>query len=385
MEISQHRGGLRRTLAALKGGSITLGFVGGSITDARPECNWPEPVCAWFVERFPGVRVHVENAAIGATGSDLAVFRAERDLIGRSCDLVFVEFAVNDEGAPPEQRMRSREGLLRKLLRGEGRDVLLTYTYSQPMYADMIQGRLPASIADFERLAAHYQVGSVWMGLHALQEVQKGRLRWEEWLPDGLHPQARGSLSYGQAVTDFLERELLAKPGPAVTPTGALLPTPLNSNHWENAYPLPFEELQLTGPWTIRRSTKLVWMDQIAQTAAPGARLKFEFEGRGLVLGFDFGKSAADFRYCLDGEEWRPAGFDRPDWAGPDGWYRTLVVADDLPGKRHIFELEVVHGNPSGDYSIAHRYTGTNLKLALVGVIPTTHGRDEMHPKENTP
>jgi hypothetical protein len=370
MDIFQHRGGLPRTLTAIKNGQLTLGFIGGSITDGRPEWNWPDPVCAWFTEHFPGLRIQVENAGIGATGSDLAVFRAGRDLIERGCDLVFVEFAVNDEGVEADRRMRSREGLLRKLLRGEECDVVLTYTFSQPMYADMIADRQPASIADFEKLAAHYQLGSVWMGLHALREVQKGRLRWDEWLPDGLHPQARGSLSYAQAVTAFLERELIAQPGPAIIPTGEALPAPLNSANWENAQALPFADLQLTGPWTIRRSSKLVWMDQIAQTTAPGAQLQFEFEGRGLVLGFDFGKASAEFRYRLNGGEWQLSGFDRPDWMGADGWFRILVVADDLPGKRHIFELEVIHGNPTGDYSIAASYTSTNLKLALVGIIP---------------
>ena len=305
MDIAQHRGKLCRTLAALKNDSITLGYIGGSITDARSECNWPEPVTAWFGERFPGMRVQVENAAIGATGSDLAVFRAQRDLIERDCDLVFVEFAVNDEGAPSEQRMRSREGLLRKLLGNTRSDVVLVHTYSQLMYADMIAGRMPASIADFEKLADHYQIGSVWMGLYALQEVQKGRLRWDEWLPDGLHPQTRGSLSYAQAVNTFLENELNYQSGRATIPTDSALPTPLNPLNWENAHPLPFSELQLDGPWTIRRSSKLVWMDQIAQCTAPGASLKFEFEGRGLVLGFDFGKASAEFRYRLDGAEWK--------------------------------------------------------------------------------
>jgi hypothetical protein len=367
MDIYQHRGGLRRTLAAIKNGSLTLGFIGGSITDARPEWNWPDPVCAWFVEHFPGLRIQVENAGIGATGSDLGVFRTQRDLLSRGCDLVFVEFAVNDEGVEADRRMRTREGLLRKLLKA-GCDVVLAYTFSQAMYADMIAGHLPATIADFEKLAEHYQLGSVWMGLHALQEVQKGRLRWEEWIPDGLHPQTRGSLSYAQAATEFLGHELLGQPIPANAT--AEMPAPLNPTNWENAFCLPFSEVQLTGPWTIRRATRQVWMDQMIQSSAPGSRLKFEFEGRGLVLGFDFGKASAEFRYSLDGGEWKLSGFDRPDWVGGDGWYRVLTVADDLPGKRHIFELETLHGNPDNNLAVAHLYTGINLRLALVGIIP---------------
>jgi hypothetical protein len=368
--IQQHRGGLYRTLQAIQKGSVTLGFIGGSITDPRPGWNWPEPVSAWFVETFPGVRVHVENAAIGATGSDLAVFRAERDLINRGCDLVFVEFAVNDSGAPAEQRMRSREGLIRKLLAGEGRDIVLTYTYMQLFYTEMMQGKMPDSIAEFERLALHYHLGSVWMSLQALQEVQKGRMRWEDWLPDGLHPQARGSLCYGQSVNAFLEKELCSSPSPASIPSGDGLPAPLAPKNWENAYTLPFSEVSTEGPWMVRNWPKLAWIDHVLYTSAVGARLSFSFEGRGLMLGFDFGKASAEFRYRLDQGDWKASNLDRPDWSGADGWYRTVLISDDLPGEKHSFELEVVHGYTEGDYYRGMLYSGTNFNLALIGVIP---------------
>jgi hypothetical protein len=359
LSVRVHRAPLCRTWEALRQGRITLGFIGGSITDPRPGYTWPEPVIAWFVGTFPRARVRVENAAIGATGSELAVFRAQRDLIARGCDIVFIDYAVNDGGEPPEKRERTREGLLRKLLAGQGRDVVLAHTFCQDHYAPFLAGRQPASIADFEKLAEHYAIGSVGMGLHALREVQRGLLRWEEWLPDGLHPQHRGSLSYAQAVIGFLEAERRRRrPGGARRP----LPPPLNPRNWEHARVLPFSKVRLQGPWTVRRASRLVWMDEILSTAAPGARLAFEFRGRGLSLGFDFGKTSAEFRWRLDGGAWQDSKRDRPDWCGPDGWYRVSSVADDLTPGRHAFELEVVHGNAAG-------CTGTNFQLALIGVV----------------
>jgi hypothetical protein len=376
VEIIHHRGGLVRTMRALKSGRITLGFIGGSITDPRSGTRWPEPVTAWFIEHFPGVRVLVENAAIGATSSDLGVFRAERDLIRRGCDLVFIEYAVNDNGVPVENRNRTREGLIRKLLKDEPRDLVFVYTYCQTMYQDMSEQKVPASIAEFEVLGSHYSIGSVWAGLHALREVQQGRMRWEEWLPDGLHPEFRGSLSYGRSVITFLERELLTfantntPPGEGTIPFGKNLPRPLNPNHWGDAHTLDWSDVRLDGPWRIRRSCGLVWMDQIASTAAVGAKLSFEFTGRGLLLGFDFGKSSAEFRYRLDGKDWQCSKRDRPPWCGVDGWYRTFSVADDLAPGRHTFELEVVHGNPLDDPALSEGCTGTNFNLALIGIIP---------------
>ena len=204
LDVYKHRGQLKRTMEAIEKGALTIGFIGGSITDPRGKNRWPEPVISWFVKNFPDVRITVENAAIGATGSDLAVFRAERDIVSRNCDLVFVEYAVNDVGEPSEKRFRTREGLLRKILAPGHTDVILTYTFISDMYEDMLNGKMTPSVGEFEELAEHYNLGSVWMGLYAFEQVKQGQLRWEEWIPDGLHPDLRGSLCYAESVYNFL-------------------------------------------------------------------------------------------------------------------------------------------------------------------------------------
>lgn len=368
--IWKHRNPLVHTVRALREGRLTIGFIGGSITDARPRNNWPEPVISWFVERYPQARIVVENAAIGATGSELAVMRAQRDLIDRGCQLVFVDYAVNDGDEPTEKRNRTREGLLRKLLAGKGRDVVLVHTYAQSMYAAMSEGGVPDSIAELEALAEHYGIGSVWMGLHALEEVRKGRMRWEEWLPDGLHPTSRGSLSYGQSVIAYLAKELhggeaarAAIEAAAANLAGAReLASPLNARHWGDLKLLPLDAVETEGPWTLRRWPHLEWVDQALETAAVGAKLAFSFEGRGLTLAFDFGKSSSEFRYRIDGGEWSVSDRSRPYWCGEEGWLRCFFVDDDLAVGKHRIEMEVIHGDTP-------ECTGTNFRLALIGVI----------------
>lgn len=128
----------------------------------------------------------MENAAIGATGSDLAVFRAERDILQRDCDLVFVEYAVNDLSLPDTLAQRSREGLLRKLLACPTLDVVLVYTHSGTFFEALQRGGVPDSIARFEALAEHYQIPSVWAGRYAWEQVESGRAYYDKWLPDGL-------------------------------------------------------------------------------------------------------------------------------------------------------------------------------------------------------
>ncbi|BBH22005.1 hypothetical protein Back11_33500 [Paenibacillus baekrokdamisoli] len=360
--IWKHRKPLQHIWNKQLEGQITVGFIGGSITDGRPRHNWPEPVIAWFGETFPQTRIIVENAAIGATGSELAVFRAQRDLIDRGCDLVFIDYAVNDYGEVSDKRKRTREGLVRKLLADGQRDVVLVHTFCQDMYPDMEEGGVPDSIAELEELADHYGIGSVWMGLHALEEVRKGRMRWEEWLPDGLHPTSRGSLSYGQSVIAFLEKELKLAKGTGQEQQDIALPTPLHPKHWELAANLSFDQVQTEGPWVIRRFLHHIWIDQVLETAAIGAKLAFTFEGRGLTLGFDFGKNAAEFRYKIDGGDWVTERRDRPDWCGDDGWYRMSFLGDELEFGKHYFELEVIHGSRPD-------CKGTNFRLGNIGII----------------
>jgi hypothetical protein len=357
--VARRRRPLAATCAALTRRSLTVGFLGGSITDARTGTRWPEPLVGWLVDAYPTVRVTVENAAIGATGSDLAVFRAQREIIARGCDLVFVEYAVNDFNQPTPRRQRTREGLLRQLLAAPD-DVVLVHAFQAEMLPEMRGGIVPPSVAEFERLAEHYSLNSVWMGLHSLREVHRGLMTWEEWLPDGLHPENRGSLSYAQSVIEFLTAELAADKNVAPAPVG--LPAPLDAGAWERTGFVPFEGIERTGPWMVRRWVAHAWIDQVLQTTAPGAGLRFSFEGRGLVLGFDFGRASSEVRYRVDGGEWQETHRERPAWVGDNGWYRPTVVADDLASGRHTFELETLPCLAGGG-------RGATTTIAFFGVI----------------
>lgn len=386
------RSRLARTEQKIKQGKLVIGFIGGSITDGRPRHNWPEAVTAWFVDRFKGIKIVVENAAIGATGSDLAVFRAKRDLLDRGCDLIFVDYAVNDEGVPTQRRMATREGLIRQLLASEGDeisnsnvttdgkvtdetelcelcpDVVLVYTFSQSMSEPMLAGQVPPSIAEFEQLAQHYNLNSIWMGKYAFQEVQRGLMRWEEWLPDGLHPTSRGSYSYAQSVIAFLETQLVDCFGDSSTSVKELpilshnLPEPLEASHWQSAKVISLGSICTEGPWVMKRWLDYEWFDHVIETNKIGAKLSFTFKGRGVALAFDFGKACADFKYRIDNGDWDVVQLDRPDWVGSSGWLRLSTLADTLAAGKHFVELEVVHSNDPA-------CQGFNFRLGLVGII----------------
>lgn len=342
---------------------MTVGFLGGSITAPKTGTRWPEPFQRWLLDRFPGVRLTVENAALGATGSDLGAFRAASTVVARGCDLVFVEYAVNDFGTAADRRGRTREGLIRQLRRA-GIEVVLIHTYCGEMEPDLVAGRTPVSIAEFEELAERYGLSSIWAGLHAWEQVQRGRMTPKEWLPDGLHPEERGSLSYAEPIIAFCE-EAWTRPAAgtdAPKPAGAVLPAPLHPGCWEHVRVEDFAAADLEGPWMVRNTPTCLGLDRVLWTTAPGARLRWRFRGRGVMLGFDFGRLSSEVRYRVDGGPWTQTERDRPEWCGDRGWYRPVIVAEDLAPGEHRLELETAAVAVRGGI-------GTETAIGLLGII----------------
>ncbi len=369
LKVIQNRSELTNTKNALKKNKITIGFIGGSITDGRTNWNWPDPFCSWLVNTT-GVRLTVENAAIGGTGSDLATMRVDREIINRNCDLVFVEYAVNDWWFSPDYREKTREGLIRKLLAYGKCDIVLVYTYGQYMYPFMIAGQIPPSIAEFEKIADYYKLNSVWMALNSFEQIKSGIMQFDEWLPDNLHPQYRGSLSYAEAVIAFFKANLYSKKVSGKSLSGKKMPEPINKFNWENLQILPFSKVVLSGNWIIKRWNKLAFIEQALWTTSIGAKLSFKFVGRGLILGFDHGSASSEFCYRIDNGEWKTSKRDRPDWCGAEGWYTPYFITDELTPESHKFELKVIHGNSVGDTSMNQKYISTRFVLGSIGVIP---------------
>lgn len=366
-EVIRRRGALPRSAAAVRRGAVTVGFLGGSITAPKTGTRWPEPFQRWVADRFPGVRLTVENAALGATGSDLGAFRAESTVLARGCDVVFVEYAVNDYGTPSERRGRTREGLLRQLLRA-GADVVLVHTYCGEMEADLVAGRVPPSIAEFEALAERYGVPSVWVGLHAWRQVRRGLMTPEEWLPDGLHPEVRGSQAYAEPVIALCDEVWGGAPGGA--PCGspprrdavADLPAPQHTGCWERVRVADLASVHREGPWVLRNTPTCLGLERVLWATVPGARLRLPFQGRGVVLGFDFGRLSSEVRYRIDGGAWTQTERDRPGWCGDRGWYRPVIVADDLPPGDHELDLETLAVAVPGGI-------GVETAIGLIGIL----------------
>ncbi len=357
MEYSERYIHARRPLwhaaEAIRRGQITIGFVGGSITEPDKSRRWSDKIVDWFVAQYPGVTINVENAAKGATGSLSAILRIEEDIIACGCDLVFVETAVNDGEAVWGA---GREGILRKLLQDGQRDVVITYTFSQGMYETMLKDEVPESICNWEELAIHYDLPSVFMSRYTLDLVMKGFLRWEEWLPDGLHPEHAGSRLYAEPVACLMKQEIAT-----AQRDERPLPPPLHPDHWERVHALPLDEITRHGAWRKVRVRHIPSVKYMLYTPSTTSSLTFTFEGTGLIIHLMMSGFHAGYRLRIDNGEWIDQCKELPQWAfNCTDWVREDLPVSGLAMGPHTAEIQPMM-LPNG--------RATNFELCAIGVI----------------
>ena len=345
--------------AMLERKHVTVGFIGGSITDPCGRNRWGEFLISQLIGNYPEVTVDVENVAIGATGSDYAVLRVEKDLVPHGCDLIFIEYAVNDSKMPSHLRNASREGLIRKLLHGTQADLVIVYTYCAEMLEPMLDGKMADSVAEFEMLARHYGISSVFMADYALNEVFRGTLRWEEWLPDGLHPENVGSRFYAKPVYDLMEYALGDSDG---KPICRQIPA-VYSDNWEFAESLPLSSLERIGYWRLYRCLDRPLVQQVLSSTCIGSKFRCRFVGTGLVLTVSFGWMAADYRWRINDGEWHTERYERPEWMDDHNWLKTKTLVHGLKSDTYTAEFEILPPIEDG----AHK--GTAFEICAVGIL----------------
>lgn len=355
MEILNHRGGLVQFRDAINNkDSVRVGFIGGSITQESAKINWPEFVAAWVKNAAGDKPVYIENIGIGATGSDIAAFRFDWEMAQKDCDLIFVEFAVNDETLDTHLRNRSREGLVRKILQKTKADIVFVYTYIQTMLPDILAGRVPLSIQEFETIAEHYGIGSVWMAKKALDMANAGLVSFENFLGDGLHPNPLGSSIYGGAVNEFLAQEL--KLTSAAAPRDI---APLFGDNWEQASVIPLDQVKTDGCWYIRSVYNddfryALYTSSLTATATVTCRCKT------LIVCRLHGSKCGMLRYRVDGGAWKTEQTDVVDWMGAANYPCHTVLLDEKEEGEHTVELMCEK---------TVRECGSSLYIAYIGIV----------------
>lgn len=301
------RGGIPNVLKKIEAGEgqeIRVAYLGGSITAAS---GWRVKSLELFQEKYPALKWTEIHAAIGGTGSDLGVFRFGQDVLTHQPDLLFVEFAVNDGGAQPQQIHQAMEGIVRQAWKANPlTDIIFVYTISEPFLADLQAGKFSRAASAMEEVADQYNIPSIHLGIEVAKQAKEGTLVFKGELPakgtepapalpfstDGVHPLVEtGHVLYTEAIARAWTELVKIAPDPAAP--ARLSGAPLRPDHWAEAKLIPLTKEMMSGEWTLldggekgdeiaKRFNKL--MPAMWRVSNAGASLSFRFKGS--VMGF---------------------------------------------------------------------------------------------------
>ena len=412
------RGGLPNFFAkCAAGGDVTVAYLGGSITE---QSGWRIQSLERFQRQYPASRFKEVNAAIGGTGSQLGVFRVEHDVLRHRPDLIFVEFAVNDSSVKPEDIVRQMEGIVRKTRRQlPDCDLCFVYTLTAAdnQLGPLKAGKMSISASAMERVADHYGIATIHMGLEVARLEKEGKLQMRApgvdlvqiagkdldhgapmrltadgkiaFAADGVHPYTdTGHRLYTEAIMRSLPA-LQAAGKKAKTP---LLPEPLDVGNLEQARLLNVEEAVMTGPWTrltaadiaqgaISGNAGQAFLDRLPSLwrGEPGAELSFRFKGSLLTMYDVVGPDSGSVEITVDGRTRKDVRFS--PWCTYHLLSTMWVAAGIDPNREHHVVIKVLaqpldkekilpEGNRRQFQTKPERYRGLNWypgAILLVG------------------
>jgi lysophospholipase L1-like esterase len=354
-----------------RGDEVRIAYFGGSIT---AQDGWRPKSLKWFQDKFPQAKTSQINAAIGGTGSDLGVFRCQQDVLQHKPDLLFVEFAVNDGGAAPEQIYRCMEGIIRQTWRANRlTDVCFVYTLAGNMLATLQAGKFPRAASAMEKLADHYGIPTIHLGYEVAQLEKSGRLvfkgakpKTEEekarlgdkvlFSPDEVHPYTdTGHQLYLDAITRSLPQiQAAGMPGPHP------LIEPFVADNWEQAKLLPLSRATLSGGWqkldpatnNIARSFKNR-LPELWMAGKPGESVTFKFKGVAAGIYDLLGPDCGQLIVTLDDR--KPINVARFDSFCTYHRLGKFMAAEKLPATVHTVRIEIHPQSPDKAKILAQR------------------------------
>jgi lysophospholipase L1-like esterase len=327
-----------------------VAFMGGSIT----EMDGYRPMISDFLKRrFPDTEFTFTNAGIASTCSTTGAFRLETDVLSKGrVDLLFIEFAVNDDqdaGHTRQECIRGMEGIIRHARKHNQRaDIVIIYFVNPDMLETYRSGKTPLTIAAHEEVAKYYGVSAINLAKEVAERIAAGTLTWEQY--GGTHPAQLGNAICASMVGDLFA-EAWNKPFPAGAKKLAhpMPDQPLDPLHYRNGrfiYP---------GRAAIKQGWKLYvphW-EKIGGTCRPrfadlpmlcadqpGAELALEFTGTAVGAYILAGPDAGIVESSVDDTPFTEANLYHR-FSKALHYPRTVMFATDLTPGKHTLTLRI--------------------------------------------
>lgn len=336
---------IKRAMArAMRGENITVGFLGGSITQgclsSVHETCYAYLVYKWWQDSFPGAKVNYVNAGIGGTPSNFGVARVDDDLLCFNPDFTVVEFSVNDENT--YYYMETYESLVRHILKSSADTGLMLV--SNVRYDNMESAEDKHLV-----IGKYYDLPHVSMKHSVYPEVANGNIANRDITPDDLHPNDLGHRYLANLIIHMLEKiKAEVRETDADLVVSHELRKPVTANGYENSKRLQNRNYQAKLEGFTEDKTpqeNILQMFRYGYTAwKKGDKISFDAECSSISVQFrkSVNKPTPIARVVVDrnyaGAKVLDGNFDE-DWG--DCLY-TLQIMDHGDYGEHHIEIEII-------------------------------------------
>ncbi len=303
--LSDSFSSLSAVMARLKSGNeISITALGGSITTgyaANPplQKGWAAVVNEWWQKKAEetGGRVVYYNAGVSGTDSAFAAARLKDHILDRNPDLVFLEFAMNDQWLDRRVRERSYEGIIRSMLKNGSAVFSLFVNEKNPPYR--------SNQEEQQKICSHY--GIPYISWKDCVSSENDGTVWNTYFngAETIHPNDAGHASIASYIIEQLEKVWASQGSNADIRIPYELPDPLTQADFENTsvlYSITAEPVLNTG-WETGSPSHDDWkrignVKQGWNTAKADAVISFE------VSGTSCGILYAESNTYRNGEAW---------------------------------------------------------------------------------
>lgn len=368
-------------------GELKVAFLGGSITEGAGASDKSKRYSSLLIEnyfktKYPNKTVTEINAGIGGTGSDQGIIRLQKDIISQEPDVVFLEYAVNDQCAASETALREErlsyyEDLITGLANAPKQPVIImlysgSYRNGYPYGAyNGVGGDKPLDCDNAgkyqQALADHYGIGSVDFDGYLKGLFDGGNLEswYQYYVADAVHPNDDGHAAYANYIktcfdTDYDKYFKYVDTNKARI-RESLMGTPELISH-DNP------RIVYSGEWENTRHPSIsgnfpYYTNQYHQSPV-GVKSSFTFEFTGKVFGIYGVRDSlgmASFDYDIDNG--LRTGTVQVKQGG--AWYNLLYLLciKDLPEGKHTVTVTVNGDEVSGTDSSGNPKYKTPLKF----------------------
>jgi lysophospholipase L1-like esterase len=326
--------------------------------------GWRGLVSDSLKRRFPRTVFRFNNAGVASTCSTTGAFRLKTDVLawGR-VDLLFVEFAVNDDQDAHHTRaecIRGMEGIIRHARRANPNiDIVVSYFVNPEMLQTLTDGHVPLPIEAHEAVADYYTVSSVDVAKEVADEIAAGALTWERY--GGTHPGPAGHELCARMIDALFDHAWQTPLPPKAAPRAHTLPKkPLDAFSYANGRFVDPKSARVKSGWTygIPHWASLAGAKRERFTSVPllyatepGAELTLDFTGTCIGAYILAGPDAGIAEARIDGGPYRSVDLYH-DFSRDLHYPRTVLLGSELRPGRHTLTLRISSATHSAGHAM---------------------------------